>query len=148
MGPFQWLYDRHFVRLLCRQISLNRRLRADVPALEASRRLKTLLEFDDAYTGPVCGFGSAANYYETNSAARHVAQIRIPTLIVAAQDDPLVPIGCFDSLAAPPHVMLRITERGGHLGYVGKRGVDPDRRWMDWRIVDWIKTDLPRMTPP
>jgi predicted alpha/beta-fold hydrolase len=148
VGPFQRIYDRHFVRLLCRQIQLNRRLRSDLPPLDAPRRLKTLYEFDDAYTGPVCGFGSADNYYATNSAARHVERIRLPTLILAAQDDPLVPIACFDDLRPPPHVLLRITEHGGHLGYVGKRGVDPDRRWMDWRIVDWVTTDLTRHDEP
>jgi predicted alpha/beta-fold hydrolase len=148
VGPFQRIYDRHFVRLLSQQIRLNRRLRSDLPDLDPSRPIKTLFEFDDAYTGPVCGFGSADNYYATSSAARHVENIRLPTLILAAQDDPLVPIGCFDGLRLPSHVLLRITEHGGHLGYLGKRGVDPDRRWMDWRIVDWITTDLTRQDEP
>ncbi len=31
-----------------------------------------------------------------------------------------------------------MTEHGGHLGFVGRRGVDADRRWMDWRVVDWV----------
>ncbi len=148
VGPFQRLYDRHFVRLLCRQVRLNRRSRSDLAPINAPRRLKTLFEFDDAYTGPVCGFGSADNYYATNSAARHIERIRLPTLILASQDDPLVPIACFDGLRLPPHVLLRITRHGGHLGYIGKRGIDPDRRWMDWRIVDWTTTDLARHNSP
>ena len=65
----QRLYERHFVWLLCKQIESNRRLRPDVPALNVERRLRTLLEFDDAYTGPVCGFGTAENYYTTNRRA-------------------------------------------------------------------------------
>ena len=142
VGPFQRLYDRHFVRLLCQQVRLNRRLRSDLPPVDGPRRLKTLFAFDDAYTGPVCGFGSADNYYATNSAARHVERIRLPTLILAAQDDPLVPIACFDDIRPPPSVLLRMTRHGGHLGYIGKRGIDPDRRWMDWRIVDWVTTKL------
>jgi uncharacterized protein len=138
VGPVQRIYDRHFVRLLCQQVRLNCRLRPDLPPIAAPHRLKTLLEFDDAYTGPVCGFGSADNYYATNSALRHIGRIRLPTLILAAQDDPLVPIGCFDSIRPSAHVLLHVTTHGGHLGYVGKLGVDPDRRWMDWRVVDWV----------
>jgi uncharacterized protein len=142
IGPCQKLYERHFVWLLCRQIDSNRRLRPDVPALKATRRLKTLLEFDDAYTGPVCGFGTADNYYAINSARQHVAKIRVPTLILTAEDDPLVPIASFDALEPPENVLVRRTEFGGHLGYIGKAGVDPDLRWMDWRIVDWVTADL------
>ena len=38
----------------------------------------------------------------------------------------------------PDNVELRMTDHGGHLGFVGRGGIDPDRRWMDWRVVDWI----------
>jgi len=142
VGPFQRMYDRHFVWLLCQQIEENRSLRPDVAPLDNSRRLRTLFEFDDAYTGPVCGFGTAENYYATNSAGRHVSQIRVPTLILAAEDDPLVPGSCFGAIDPSPQVLLHVTKHGGHLGYVGKPRRDPDRRWMDWRIVDWIRTDI------
>lgn len=142
VGPFQRIYDRHFVRLLCRQVSANRRLRPNVAAVNSPNRLKTLFEFDDVYTGPVCGFGSAQNYYATNSALRHIEKIRCPTLILAAKDDPLVPITCFAEIQPSPHVLLYVTQYGGHLGFVGRTGVDQDRRWMDWRIVDWTTADL------
>ncbi len=138
VGPCQRIYDRFFVSLLCRQVRANRRLRPEVPPFGARRRLKTIFDFDDAYTGPVCGFGTAENYYATNSAKRYVAQIRVPTLILAAGDDPLVPIESFDGLQAPANVLVHVTEHGGHLGYVARKGIDRDRRWMDWRIVDWI----------
>jgi predicted alpha/beta-fold hydrolase len=137
----QKFYERYFVKSLCRQIEINRRLRPDVPPLNVERRLKTLIEFDDAYTGPVCGFGNADGYYETSSARRHVGNIRLPTLILAAADDPLIPIALFDALDLPDTVVIHRTEYGGHLGYVGRSGGDPDSRWMDWRIVDWVTTD-------
>lgn len=142
IGPGQRLYERHFVWLLCRQIEVNRRLRPEVPALASPRRLKTLLAFDDAYTGPVCGFGTADNYYAINSARRHVAKIRVPTLILVAEDDPLVPRASFDELEPPDTVLIHRTRHGGHLGYIGRPGVDADLRWMDWRIVDWATADL------
>jgi uncharacterized protein len=142
VGPVQKVYDRYFVRVLSRQIRTNCRLRPDVVPLAAPRRLKSMFEFDDIYTGPVCGFGSADNYYSTSSAARHIERIRVPTLILAAEDDPLVTIACFEGLRPPPNVILHITRHGGHLGFIGKSGIDPDRRWMDWRIVDWVRTDV------
>lgn len=142
VGPVQRMYDRYFVRELCRQIRGNQRLNAALPPLSAPRRMKSMLEFDDLYTGPVCGFGTADNYYSSSSARRHIEQIRRPTFILAAQDDPLVTIECFEELRVPANVVLHVTKHGGHLGYVGKRGVDPDSRWMDWRIVDWVLADV------
>jgi uncharacterized protein len=142
VGPFQRAYDRYFVRVLSRQIHTNCRLRPDVVPLKTPRRMKSIFDFDDFYTGPVCGFGSADNYYASSSAARLIERIRIPTLILAAEDDPLVTIACFKELRTPPNVLLHITPHGGHLGFIGKKGVDPDSRWMDWRIVDWILADV------
>jgi uncharacterized protein len=142
VGPFQRMYDRYFVRVLSRQILANCRLCPELPRLKAPRRMKSMFDFDDFYTGPVCGFGSADNYYTSSSAARHIEGIRIPTLILAAADDPLVTISCLEGLRLPPTVLLCITKQGGHLGYVGKQGVDPDCRWMDWRIVDWVLADV------
>src|ERR1700722_15549150 len=70
VGPFQRAYDRYFVRVLSRQIHTNTRLRPDVVPLKTPRRMRSIFDFDDFYTGPVCGFGSADNYYASSSAAR------------------------------------------------------------------------------
>ena len=65
-GPVQRMYDRYFVRELCRQIRHNQRLNAALPALSAPRRMRSMFDFDDFYTGPVCGFGSADKYYASS----------------------------------------------------------------------------------
>ena len=124
VGPFQRVYDRYFVHVLTRQVRANCRLRPDVVPLHSGLRMKSIFEFDDTYTGPVCGFGSADNYYTSSSALRHIEHIQVPTLILAAEDDPLVTIACFRGLCIPSNVILHITRYGGHLGFVGKSGVD------------------------
>ena len=50
----------------------SRGVRDDAAKVADLSAVATLYEFDDAYTGPVCGFGSADNYYRINSAGRHV----------------------------------------------------------------------------
>jgi hypothetical protein len=59
-------------------------------------------------------------------------------LLIASRDDPLVPVELFEQLEPPDSITLYLTDHGGHLGFIGQQGFDPDRRWMDWRIVDWI----------
>ncbi|MGE5193519.1 MAG: YheT family hydrolase [Deltaproteobacteria bacterium] len=131
------LYDRHFVRLLVDQVATQRRLIPDAPALDPRRLPRGVYEFDEAFTAPVCGFGTAANYYRLCSSNQFVPQIQVPTLIVAAADDPLIPGEVFTRLRLPPPVTMLLTGSGGHLGFIGRRNGDPDRRWMDWRVVEW-----------
>src|SRR5262249_14355995 len=73
-------YDRHFVNLLLQRVDARRRALPDAPSVEFARRPRGLWEFDDAFTAPVSGFGTAENYYRRASSCRVVPNIRRPTL--------------------------------------------------------------------
>lgn len=135
---FNWIYDRYFVRLLTAQLARRRQARPDVPPLVAARPLVRLADFDEFYTASVCGFGSCAAYYAAASAGPDLAAIRIPTHILADTHDPVVPIAPFKQAALSPQITLTITARGGHLGYVSRGGLTPDRRWMDAWVVERV----------
>jgi hypothetical protein len=142
------LYGRYLIKLLCRQLREQPLLVSDSPLENPSCHPRTLREFDELFTAPKSGFASAEDYYKRSSSAAHIPQIRIPTLILAARDDPLVPAHPFDALDLPPAVRLHVADSGGHLGYIARsRGGDPDRRWMDWRVVDWITEYRTRDSP-
>lgn len=131
-------YDRHFVRLLLAQLREKHARLADAPGRDYAHRPATLYEFDDTFTAPVCGFGAAQNYYRAASAAQFLTRVRIPTRIIAAADDPLIPAGVFRATQASSSVDVRVAAGGGHLGFVARKDEDPDRRWIDWRVVDWV----------
>ncbi len=137
-APLARIYDRHLVGLLWRQLARRALAYPDEPTCDLSRRPRDLWAFDDLFTAPAAGFESARHYYECSSAAQFLPQVRVPTLILSSRDDPLVPAGIFEGLSHSPAVSVHVAEGGGHLGYVARRGPDPDRRWMDWRIVEWI----------
>ena len=131
-------YDRHFVRMLLAQARERQRVLPDAPPISFERPPRGVWEFDNGFTAPVSGYGTAANYYRQASSAQFMPNIRRPTLVIASRDDPLVPWQPFMSVWPTPFVRLEMTHRGGHLGYVGRAGLDPDRRWLDWRIVEWV----------
>lgn len=137
VGPVRSLYDRHFARLLKDQLAAAK-LTPEALAITLPYSPRRILEFDDLYTARIWGFGTAAHYYERSSSAAHVDKIEIPTLVMAARDDPMVPVGTLEKLPFSPAVRLYVSDHGGHIGYIGLRGRDPDRRWMDWRILDWL----------
>jgi predicted alpha/beta-fold hydrolase len=130
------LYDRHFAKLLYRQLRARRRQGVQLAWGRLVRRPRTIYELDAAYTAVVWEFGSVENYYRTASAQQDLARIELPTLVLISRDDPIVPAGMYDGLPLAPAVRLVVTEQGGHMGYVARRGADPDRRWLEWRMVE------------
>lgn len=136
--PTGRLYDRYFVRLLVDQVNERRRRMPEAPISRFARLPRTLWEFDNAFTAVVWGFGTADNYYARASSLPLLCEIRLPTLILSAHDDPMIPPGILQNASLPHAVRLHMTERGGHLGFVARGGLDADRRWMDWRVVDWV----------
>jgi predicted alpha/beta-fold hydrolase len=135
--PQSRLYDRHFVSLLMARIAQRRRLLPEAPAPALARRPRTLYELDDQFTAPLWGFASADDYYRQSSSGPLLGAVRVPTLILAARDDPVIPDECYGALALSPAVSLHLLDHGGHLGFIGARSPDPDRRWLDWRVVQW-----------
>jgi predicted alpha/beta-fold hydrolase len=150
-GPMQRFYDRHFAKALTRHAARHPCFAETCRDLFASPALR-IREFDERFTVRHWGFGSVEEYYATASAARFVKEIRVPTLILHSRDDPLIPDHLFESLDWSDAVTVHLTDHGGHLGYIGVGGVDPDRRWMDWRVADWLTgrvgpADVPQESP-
>jgi hypothetical protein len=147
-GPIQRLYDRHFAKALTRHVARHGGFTETGRELFESPVVR-IREFDERFTVPHWGFGTVEEYYAFASAARFVKRIEVPTLIIHSLDDPLIPGRLFAALERSDAVTLHLTDRGGHLGFIGVRGVDPDRRWMDWRVVDWLTGRVsPADVPP
>lgn len=136
------LYARRFVSRLCGRVRRKSRLSPHLYNATGIAQVKTIWEFDDRFTAPLFGFGSAANYYATQSAAGYLDRIRVPALVVCAKDDPLVPFEIYNQPAfrSNPALTLLATEHGGHLGFLAR---GKDRFWVDGAALDWIEDLLP-----
>jgi hypothetical protein len=131
-------YDWYFARQLVNQLAGKPQWRDDVPLAWAKRLPRSIIEFDELYTAPASGFDSAEHYYTEASARSFIGNISVSTAILAAEDDPMVSSAPLKRLQLPSNVELCLTKHGGHLGFMGRKGVDADQRWMDWRVVDWL----------
>jgi predicted alpha/beta-fold hydrolase len=135
------IYRWSFMRSLRRRVRRKSRLQPSAFDTRGLWRVRTLRQFDDRVTAPHGGFRDAADYYARTSSLKAIAQIRIPTLILHAADDPLIPAGPFrdPSIAANPNVLLVLTERGGHVGFIAREGYNEDRRWAENRVVEFCR---------
>jgi uncharacterized protein len=97
-------------------------LRREAKAIRVAR---TIYEFDDRVVAPRNGFASAQEYYRCCSAARFLGEVRVPTLVIHALDDPWIPApGYLDvDWASNPCLTPLLTERGGHVGFHDLEGV-------------------------
>ena len=139
---FGKVYDRKYAGFLWGHLRDRRDVVPEFAAALLERSPKRIFEFDERFTAPLGGFESVEHYYETASAKNVLQQITTPTLILSAYDDPIVPGAVLEEAKLAPQTELHLTERGGHLGFIAGRNGEPDRRWMDWRVVDFVTHPL------
>lgn len=132
-------YDLYFVKLLLRRVRDLRRLRTDFVPPQFSRLPRRLVEFDDQYTAPRSGFRDADEYYRHCSSEQFLPAIRVPTLVLTSEDDPLVTVEPFRRVSLPSCVQLHIAEGGGHLGYLA--ATDRESGWLQARLLDWMHAE-------
>jgi predicted alpha/beta-fold hydrolase len=136
-----FLYQFNFMRNLRARM---RRKAALYPELYDLAKLKgvwTVRGFDDAFTAPMNGFGTASRYYHEASSLRVVDRIHVPALILTAANDPFVPPEQFTrpEIQANPHVTVRITDDGGHCAFVSEPNPAHDGYWAEYAVVEWAR---------
>jgi hypothetical protein len=141
--PQNWIYQRYFVGKLIERMRRKTALFPDLGDMNRIAKVRTIHEFDDVVTAPHFGFGSADNYYRLASSGPLLRNIRVPTLIIQAQDDPLVPFESFRNpgIESNPWLRLLTPTHGGHTGFLGSRSAcreDLDAYWGECRAVQFL----------
>jgi len=139
--PRNFIYEHHFVTRLKRRMRHKASLFTDLYPLHAVPgfgRVRTVREFDDVITARYCGFADASDYYARSSASQVVSEICVPTLIIAAKNDPFVPYGPFQNpaIAGNRWITLMAPEHGGHCAFISQED-GPERFWAEARIVEF-----------
>jgi predicted alpha/beta-fold hydrolase len=140
-GAMSFVYRTRFLHSLKRKALEKART---FPRIDAARvrSARTLFEFDEALTGPVHGFAGAEDYWAQSSSGPFVARVRVPLLLLSAEDDPFIPAACLprEAAAANPCVTLEIWPRGGHLGFVA--GPYLPWFWAEWRAAEFLAASV------
>lgn len=104
-------------------------------------RIKRFRNFDESIIVPMHGFDDVDAYYREVSAGPHLPNVHVPTLILHAEDDPMVKIDTVRPWlgGASPNVCTKISRHGGHLGWLS--GLDEEswtRTWPTARGLDFF----------
>ena len=116
-------YVAHFLASIKAKLRAKAALVAPLIDLERALAAHTLREIDEAMTAPLHGFAGADDYYARTSSRRFLAGIQVPTLLLRAKDDPLIPAAdiSYELFQHNRALLPAVTERGGHVGWIEGR---------------------------
>jgi hypothetical protein len=134
------IYELRFLLSLRRTMRAKARHFPGVYDLSRFSRIKHLWDWDEAYQHHN-GFDGAMGYYRHASSLPFLPQIRVPTLIITARDDPFIPFVSFkdERLADNPHLLLAAPRHGGHVAFCGRKQPDENRAWAENRAVEFCR---------
>ncbi|WHI47424.1 hydrolase [Microbulbifer sp. VAAF005] len=131
------LYERHLIsglRLSLLHKAKDPQLAAALPDLNCSGDFVDFRHFDNAFTAPLHGFRDVDEYYTQASSKPLLKDIRTPTLIINAVDDPFV---CPSAIPVTSEVSsavdLAVSDRGGHVGFIDGTVWSPSY-WLEKKI--------------
>ena len=102
--------------------------------LDGAMRLSTVAAITDYLVERYLPFCSSNDYYARyDLRGDALAKLRIPTCLVAALDDPVIPGAGFGEIARTAPLELDLQPHGGHCGFVA-----------DWRLGSYLDTALTR----
>ena len=144
---FSKVYQAHFMREMLAYIKAKQQRflldgrhegLATLARLGSLDNMRTFWDFDGRVTAPLHGFEDAQDYYRRASSRYFLGQIRTPTLIIQAADDPFV---FAHSLPQPDELssctQFELLAQGGHVGFVDGTLHRPGY-YLERRIPQWL----------
>ncbi|MEE9275027.1 MAG: alpha/beta fold hydrolase [bacterium] len=143
-SPRGALYRRSFIHYLREKFREIGRRHPGVIDPEKVRRMRTFAELDRWFTAPLHGFADERDYYERASSLGDLPRIRVPTLLLSAADDPIVPSDVFprEAVAASPWLRGALLPTGGHIGFVEGRNPRAAGFWAEKRLLEFLAACL------
>ena len=112
-------YRVYFVRRWRRALAAKHRAFPNDYDLRDAMRLSSVESLTDYFVERFTPYRDSEDYFSHYSLANsRLAELDAPTQIIAAADDPVIPLHCFDRLPRNRHLSVEITRYGGHCGFV------------------------------
>ena len=135
--PRNFIYATDFLMTLKKKLNEKAVMFPDRINRTAIKEIKTLRAYDDFYTSKANGYKDALDYYRKCSCKPNLEDIKIPTLIINAKNDPFLPEACYPIEAAKnsSHIYLDLPDYGGHVGFVDRQNIYYNEK----RAIEFVK---------
>lgn len=118
--PSNKIYRDRFLKKLKAKIEIKAERFPGKINLKNFEKIEVWRDFDELFSAPLNGFKNAQAFYDYASAKNFMSGITIPTLLVNAQNDPILTPECSPTKLAKKHpfVHLENPKNGGHCGFM------------------------------
>ncbi len=136
--PSNFIYKKRFLKYLKTKLEKKKEQFPNMIDLESFRTIKIWRDFDELYSAPMNNFENADAFYQNASAKNYMAGITVPTLLVQAKNDPILPVECYPVTLCEKlqNVFLEMPEHGGHVGFWRPR---EKYGWAEQRAFMFVK---------
>lgn len=115
-----FIYEKRF--LLSFQSKVKAKMRAEPGryAFPSFQGIRSIRDFDNAFTAPDFGYENAETYWAANASLHFLPHIQSPTLMLSSVDDPILSPTSHPSALAEKHEHLIFEQslQGGHCGFM------------------------------
>lgn len=135
-----WVYRRYFLKRWRRSLAAKSRCFSGLYDFGNLRRLRTLSALTEFLVTRYSGFPDLDTYLEGYAiTGRALEGLDIPTRIIAAEDDPVIPARDLADLARSSALSVSLFPHGGHCGFVAGYSL---RSWLDDAIADLLEAPV------
>lgn len=123
--PKNVLYAMRFKKHLVQKLRDKQKLFPEKITDSDIKNVITLKDFDDIYTSRAHGFKDAQDYYEKCSSLQFLPKIKVPALIINAQNDSFLGPECYPFREAEENqdLYLEVPQYGGHVGFFAPKNL-------------------------
>ena len=120
LRPRNWVYHSYILNGLKSETLADGACLSDQER-EVVRTARSVFDYDDRFISPRYGFRGAEDYYSMCAPVHFMPEIRVPTMVLAACDDPWIPIDHYRTFnwSENPWLLPVMPENGGHVGFHG-----------------------------
>jgi len=127
-----WFYEHYFLSKWRRSLKRKQALYPQTQLFSTQTMNGNLRELTRDLVERHTEFGTLENYLDGYAiGGATLAGLDVPATILAAADDPVIPVEDFRALELAPATELTIADHGGHCGFIS-----------DWRMRSWAEEFL------
>ena len=134
------IYFKYIQRGLLKKLVAKESELSDILSIDDIKKADSWKDFDEHHTAPLFGFKGAEDYWDKASSLPYLEKIKNPTLIVNAEDDPILSHECYPYHIAEnsTDLYLETPEHGGHVGFIDK--ADDGLYWSERRVINFFRS--------
>ena len=132
-----WVYRSYFLRRWRRSLLAKARCFPELYDFGDLRRFRTLTATTEFFATQYAGFPDLDSYLAGYAiTGQALARLTVPTRLIAAADDPVIPIADLRDLAITPALDIEVLARGGHCAFLEDYGLTS---WLDRAVLAQIE---------